>query len=185
MLKEIKPKKCKACKTEFKPFNSMQIACSPRCALRLAEDKREKKEKQELSDFRKNNKKISEWVAEAQIAVNAYVRLRDANKECVSCDTTESPQWDAGHYRSRGAASHLRFNLLNNWKQCNKCNRFLGGNVVEYRKKLIERIGEQRVIELEHDNEGRKFTREYCERVKKIFNKRARYYKKLREAQTC
>jgi hypothetical protein len=99
----------------------------------------------------------------------------------VSCGAVSSPQWDAGHYRSRGAASHLRFNLLNTQKQCNKCNRFLSGNIVEYRKELLNRIGEERLERLENDNEPRKFDREYLERVKKIFRKRTRIYKKIRK----
>lgn len=174
-------KTCKICKTKFNPFNSLQVACSPKCALKVAEKKREKKERKELAEFRKNDKKISAWIAEAQASVNAYIRLRDEFKPCISCGVGKSPQWDAGHYRSRGAASHLRYNLLNNWKQCNKCNRFLGGNVVEYRKGLIERIGLERVERLENDNTPRKFNREYCERVKRIFNKRVRIIKKIRE----
>ena len=57
----------------------------------------------------------------------------------------------------------------------------LSGNIVEYRKELVNRIGEARVIELENDNEPRKFDREYLERVKKIFRKRTRIYKKIRK----
>jgi hypothetical protein len=86
--------------------------------------------------------------------------------------------FDAGHYRSRGSASHLRFNLLNIHKQCVKCNRFKSGNAVDYRIELIKRIGLENVEKLESDNKPRKFTIEYLKRLKKIFNKRARFHLK-------
>ena len=83
---------------------------------------------------------------------------------------------EAGHYRSRGSASHLRFNLFNIHLQCARCNRYLSGNVVEYRKELIKRIGLNRVEILENDNKPRKFDIEYLKRVKHIFTKRAKFY---------
>ncbi len=174
-------KSCKICKTKFNQFNSLQVACSPKCALKVAEKKREKKEKQELSEFRNENKTIQKRIQEAQAAFNSYIRERDRYKPCVSCGATQSPQWDASHYKSRGAHPENRFNCLNCWKSCNKCNRFLSGNIVEYRKELINRIGLERVEKLENDNTPRKFNREYCERVKRIFNKRVRIIKKIRE----
>ncbi|VEB00995.1 bacteriophage Lambda NinG protein [Klebsiella pneumoniae] len=64
---------------------------------------------------------------------------------------------DASHYRSRGAASHLKFNVFNVHSACTRCNRQLSGNAVEYRIRLIERIGLDRVERLETDNEPRRF----------------------------
>jgi len=87
---------------------------------------------------------------------------------------------DAGHYRSRGAAPHLRFNVFNCHAQSVKDNRHLSGNIVEYRMRLIERIGLERVERLEQDHSYRKYTAEYLKRVKIIFSKRARFYEKHR-----
>lgn len=132
-------------------------------------------------------KPISKLTSEAQAAVNKYIRLRDSQKPCVSCgsspidsDLITGSRFDAGHYRSRGSASHLKFNLLNIHKQCVKCNRFDSGNSVGYRTELINRIGIDRVEALENNNNPRKFTAEYLNRVKRIFNKRARFYEKRR-----
>lgn len=145
--------------------------------------------RKEIAERKKNLKPISEYLNQAQSAVNAYIRARDHNKSCISCGCKRvssfggyrgSCGWDAGHYRSRGAASHLRFNLMNIHKQCVKCNRDRSGNVVEYRMKLIDRIGLESVEAIENNNNTRKFTIEYLQRVKKIFNRRARHYKKLR-----
>jgi hypothetical protein len=102
-------------------------------------------------------KTASDYIKEAQVAFNAYIRVRDKNKQCISCeclpgDTVQGGKFDAGHYRSRGSASHLRYHLLNCHSQCVKCNRYLSGNVVEYRKGLIARIGSERVEQIEVGN---------------------------------
>ena len=146
--------------------------------VRKAQKKKDTIRKKEL-------KSVGDYVKEAQAAVNKYIRLRDRNKPCVSCGSNPSDsnlmtgsRFDAGHYRSRGSAGHLRFNLLNIHKQCVKCNRFNSGNAVDYRIELINRIGQDNVDKLESDNKTRKFTVEYLERVKRVFNKRARFYDK-------
>ncbi|AUR90581.1 NinG protein [Vibrio phage 1.162.O._10N.261.48.E3] len=144
---------------------------------------KDKHERKELRKRKESLKSASEYTKEAQTAVNAYIRARDYGKACISCGRHPKAKGlkghniDAGHYRSRGAAGHLRFNLLNIHAQCVKCNREQSGNVVDYRIRLIEKIGVELVESLEHDNRPRKFTIEYLKRVKRIFNKRARWYK--------
>ena len=128
-------------------------------------------------------KTAGDYIKEAQVAFNSYIRVRDKNKQCISCgclpgDTVQGGKFDAGHYRSRGSASHLRYHLLNCHSQCVKCNRYLSGNVVEYRKGLIARIGAERVEQIEMGNNPRKFTIDYLKRVKKIFNYRKRLYER-------
>jgi len=128
-------------------------------------------------------KTASDYIKEAQVAFNSYIRVRDKNKQCISCgclpgDTVQGGKFDAGHYRSRGSASHLRYHLFNCHSQCVKCNRYLSGNVVEYRKGLIARIGAERVEQIEMGNNPRKFTIDYLKRVKKIFNYRKRLYER-------
>lgn len=128
-------------------------------------------------------KTASDYIKEAQVAFNSYIRVRDKHKPCISCgclpgDTVQGGKFDAGHYRSRGSASHLRYHLLNCHSQCVKCNRYLSGNVVEYRKGLIARIGAERVEQIEMGNNPRKFTIDYLKRVKKIFNYRKRLYER-------
>jgi len=128
-------------------------------------------------------KTASDYIKEAQVAFNSYIRVRDKHKPCISCgclpgDTVQGGKFDAGHYRSRGSASHLRYHLLNCQSQSVKCNRYLSGNVVEYRKGLIARIGAERVEQIEMGNNPRKFTIDYLKRVKKIFNYRKRLYER-------
>ncbi|EDN0929345.1 hypothetical protein CW085_23575, partial [Salmonella enterica subsp. enterica serovar Senftenberg] len=87
---------------------------------------------------------------------------------------------DASHYRSRGAASHLKFNVFNVHSACTRCNRQLSGNAVEYRIRLIRRIGLERVERLESDNAPRRFDIPYLKRIKSIFTRKARALEKRR-----
>ncbi|MDS0114495.1 recombination protein NinG, partial [Enterobacter hormaechei subsp. steigerwaltii] len=117
-----------------------------------------------------------------------YIRIRDEGKECVSCGNPligksnylTGSAIDASHYRSRGAASHLKFNVFNVHSACTRCNRQLSGNAVEYRIRLIERIGQERVERLESDNEPRRFDIPYLQRIKSIFTRKARALEKRR-----
>lgn len=137
----------------------------------------------DIREKKENLKTAGDYIKEAQASFNSYIRIRDVNKLCISCgclpgDTVRGGKFDAGHYRSRGSASHLKYHLLNCHSQCVKCNRYLSGNVVEYRKGLIARIGAERVEKLEMDNNPRKLTIDYLKRVKKIFNYRKRLYER-------
>jgi hypothetical protein len=152
--------------------------------LKIASEKRAKKERAETRKAKESIKTKGQYVREAQAAVNKYIRARDFNKPCISCGNLPEQKlggtMDAGHYRSRGAAGHLRFNLLNIHAQCVKCNRYGSGNVIDYRLSLINKIGLDNVEKLESDQTIKVFTIEYLQRVKKIFNRRARFYLKKR-----
>jgi hypothetical protein len=162
--------------------------CSMDCVVehgkkgaRVASDKRKK---QTLVKLKAELKTASQWRTEAQAAFNAYVRYRDRDLPCISCHSAGSHEgiggyWDAGHYRSRGAAKHMAFNLHNCHKQCHKCNRYLSGNVVEYRIRLIKRIGLDKVEALEHNNDTVKHDITYLKRVKSIFTRKLRIKKRL------
>lgn len=182
-------RKCKSCGEHIRDYVVVNNSafCSVESAVKYAYANKHKgkeikaKEQRKKDVIRKEKlKTVGDYVKEAQVAVNKYIRARDRDKPCVSCGSMPDDKlggaFDAGHYRSRGSASHLRFNLLNIHKQCVKCNRFKSGNAVDYRIELIRRIGLENVEKLENDNEPRKFTIEYLKRLKKIFNKRSRFY---------
>jgi hypothetical protein len=153
-------------------------------AIKRAESKRERDKKKDIALRKEKLKTIPELITEAQASVNYYIRMRDLGNRCISCGSMPQQKrggtMDAGHYRSRGAAPQLRFNLLNIHAQCVKCNRYGSGNAVDYRISLIEKIGLALVETLECNNKPRSFTREYLARVKKIFRKRGNWYKKRR-----
>ena len=189
--------KCKCCKKKLDNTDGVIVNlsrfCGYDCAVKWSlNDVKETKHKEQKKKDKvrlEELKTASDYVKEAQAAVNAWVRWRDRDKPCISCDSfptndglIKGQRVDAGHYRSRGAAGHLRFNLSNIHKQCVRCNRNLSGNVVEYRIRLIERSGLERVEALETDNKPRKFDVEYLRRIKRIFAKRLRQAKKRNEA---
>jgi hypothetical protein len=101
----------------------------------------------------------------AQRWFNKFIRLRDRDQPCISCGKPPGGNGfhegrDAGHYRSVGSASHLRFNEDNVAAQCVKCNQYGAGRAVDYRLGLVARIGLSRVEALEASNEPHKWTLE-------------------------
>lgn len=195
-----KPKKCPICSTEYIPRSSLQKVChNYKCAIaynkkrdeeNAARNKRkqERLQKSELKQRKDKLKTASQWNKEAQAAVNKFIYWRDYGRPCIACGRPlnygiRGGAVDSSHYRSRGAAPWLRFNVFNNHSGCVRCNRELSGNLIPYRFNLIEKIGLQRVERIEHDNTVRKFPIEYLKRVKAIFTRRAKHYEKLRKRQ--
>lgn len=93
------------------------------------------------------NKPVSHVIQRLQKKVNEYVRKRDRDRFCISCGTSSIS--DAGHYIAVGRCEKLRFDLDNIHGQCRQCNYFGGGEIVDYRRNLILKIGEERVERLE------------------------------------
>lgn len=101
------------------------------------------------------NKSISQLIVIATKWFNKYIRLRDAKDEyyfiCISCGKKKGiDKMHAGHYIAAGYSGLLRFNEDNVHGQCNVCNTHKHGNAVEYRKKLVNKIGIERVEIMEN-----------------------------------
>ncbi|KDN98927.1 recombination protein NinG [Pseudomonas donghuensis] len=192
-LKEVKQKTCKACGGKFRPSLSTQKACSVKCALAMApanHDKARKaidqRKRREIKVRKEKLKTRGDYMREAQTEFNTYIRLRDQHRPCISCDSLPSDhdlitgsRWDAGHYRSVGACPELRFEQLNVHRQCVKCNRNLSGNAVEYRIRLVQRIGADRVAWLEGPHQASKYTIEDLKAIKAEYRAKI---KQLKEA---
>lgn len=128
-------------------------------------------------------KNKSFYTKKLQKLVNEYVRLRDDNRTCISCDLPtvdmSNKAKHAGHYRSIGSCPEMRFNTCNIHLQCYRCNIFLSGNVVEYRKNLIERYGSEFVEALEYKQQLKKYSKFDLERMCDIFKRKISLYKRL------
>lgn len=96
---------------------------------------------------------LPKLIAKAQKVFNEWIRERDKDKGCISCGASID---HAGHYFSAGHYSALRFNEMNVNGQCLRCNNFLHGNLINYRKGLVKKYGEERVLMLENSAELRK-----------------------------
>lgn len=146
-------KNCKICARPFQQMTSLHVCCNSLCASRYAQQKREAKEKKDWSAEKKvikdKLKTRTDWLNEVQVVFNEFIRLRDKGLPCISCGNNNEVKWNAGHYRSVGGNPELRFNELNVYKQCEYCNTYLHGNLIEYRKGLIKKIGAEQVEILE------------------------------------
>ena len=178
-IKESKPKKCKVCKEAFTPTRPLQSVCGFKCAIAVAKKTREVKEKKEYRETKEKLKSRSEWIKEAQVIFNQYIRLRDEKEPCISCGRFHEGQYHAGHYLTTGAHPELRFNELNVHKQCAPCNNHLSGNIIKYRQNLITKIGMQEVSWLEGKHEPLKLTINDAKEIKSIYRKKI---KELNEA---
>ncbi len=151
----------------------MQTVCSPSCALSIVNDKKEKEEaarlKRERMEWRAKlaeSKPISHWLKRTQTAVNALRREMDKDQPCYTCGTYETVQREAGHYRSRGACSSARFDIVRNLRTCcHFCNVHLSGNLGVYRARLVQEIGEAEVQALEAMPKSYRWTREECQQI--------------------
>ena len=148
---------CQVCDAEFDKSRMGQVVCGVKCAQRLpvvnrkAEKAAAKKTRAQLAAL----KPRKQWLAEAQVAFNAWVRARDVWMGCISCGTMAG-KVNAGHYLSVGARPELRFEPLNVNRQCERCNTYLHGNLIAYRHALLRRIGAERVDWLEGPHEAKK-----------------------------
>lgn len=183
MLTTPKLRKCKACKKEFSPSKPMQKVCGFDCAVDLGVAEKQKARrieqvKERRADRVKREKlaPISTFKKRAEKAINAYVRERDSHLGCVSCDKPANwdGQWHASHFRSVGAASAVRFNLWNIHKACWICNKLYSGRIDQYTPEIVSRIGQDRVDWLKSQNQITKYSREYLERLTRIFNKKTK-----------
>lgn len=197
-LSKWKPRKKKCanrdCRAEFQPERSFQSWCSSDCAIVIARAKQataaERKAKAERAEHRAAKEKVkrrSDWLREAQQAFNEFIRWRDrvAGHACISSGRPldwSGNQTDAGHYRSVGAAPHLRFNELNCHAQSKMDNRFLSGAAVDYRIGLIKRIGLEAVEMLESDNMVKRYTIEELKAIKEEYRSKVRELKKRNDA---
>ena len=184
--------RCPQCKKKLEPGQRIHPGCIDDYSLAQAAkyEREERKkaiaaakvERAEIRQRKEKLKRIPDLIKEAQVIFNAYIRERDKDKPCICCGKPLTLEaigggYDAGHYRSTGSASHLRFNEDNVHAQRKVCNRYGAGRAVDYRLGLINRIGLDRVEALESDNQPHKWQADELREIKE------RYKQKLKELQ--
>lgn len=99
---------------------------------------------------------IPKLTAKAQKVFNAYIRKRDSEDgyfTCISCGQTKTTDlMDAGHYVPVKGSSALRFDEYNVNGECKACNGFDQFHLIGYRRNLIDKVGERKVMELEYQH---------------------------------
>lgn len=164
-----KHKKCCVCGKQFEVLRFCQKVCGIPCAIEHANALKAKKEKKEHREAKAKLKSRADYLKEAQAVFNKYIRMRDEAEPCISCSRFHTGQYHAGHFRTVGAAPELRFNEYNCHKQCSVCNNHLSGNLLEYRRKLVAKIGIEKVEWLEGKHEPLKLTIEQIQAIKKEY----------------
>ena len=183
------PRPCPVCREEFTPkrigLKITKCCLNAACVLDYAQGLRAKDFDRETramkTDFRKNDKAFQK--AKAQKTFNEFIRLRDKDLPCVSCDRPHDwhGQFHCGHFKTTAARPDLRFNEDNTAKQCSICNNYLSGNLVNYRFELIKRIGEDRVLALDVElpaprlkaSDYEAIHKQYQQKIKELKNERA------------
>lgn len=162
VVKAPRSKLCPICRTPYIRQRAIQPACSIPCLVELGLKKLAARKRKELLVGRKAAKTLREWLKDTQVAFNSFIRARDALKPCISSGRPLTGKFDAGHYRSVGAARQLRFHEDNCHGQTVHDNQHLSGNLIGYRRGLVERIGIDRVESLENNNVQIKWTIDDC-----------------------
>ena len=187
----MKTRRCAQCRKKVPETDAIISSLKSFCSIEhLAEYAKTDRAKRFAKKVVNKEKRIakeklktrSDWQRDAQRAFNEYIRVRDRGKPCISCGasqgvTVRGGDFDAGHYRSRGSSPHLAFHIHNCHSQCVKCNRHLSGNIVEYRKQLVIRIGIEKLEKLEQDNRPRNYTIKDFQRIISICRKRMKRWK--------
>ena len=153
--------RCKHCRNKFEPIRFNQKFClEPECVRVWVESEKAKVWKKTKAKMKNDLETIQELIKATQIIFNKYIRLRDKGQVCISCQKKPLKE-NAGHYFNANNHWNVRFNELNVHLQCEHCNTFLSGSLIEYRKNLINKIGIEKYESLESKaKDTRKFTKD-------------------------
>jgi hypothetical protein len=185
---KVRARRCAICREPFTPARPSAKVCGPKCAEAFgiaAGLKAERKSERKSDAARKDAlKRRADWLAETQVAFNAWVRYRDRDLPCICCGKSfpdsdlPGGAWDAGHYLSRGHAPHLRYDERNVHRQVKGHNRPGGTTRESFRRGMVARIGLEAVEALEADDTPRKYTVDELRAIKALYEQKL---KQLRE----
>ena len=183
----MKPKQrtCKICKEKFEPNPNLFLPptcekseCRYEYAMKhLSQKKKEVKKDNNKAkkEFNQNDRKYLLEIA--QKTVNTFIRMRDG-KHCISCGKIGGDKvYQAGHFKSQGGNSALRFDENNIHVQCYRCNVELSSNQSGYRPALIEKIGLDEVIRLETTKNTKLWTVDELQEIIKTYKEKLKEFK--------
>lgn len=172
--------RCKICKTKFEAKYFNQKSClEPSCIIAWKDKVKADQWKKDKKKMKQELETVQELVKLAQKVFNSFIRERDKDKPCISCGVKLTGKYDAGHYHNANNHWFVRFDENNVHGQCVKCNQHLHGNLIPYRKGLIDRIGEQALDELDEvSNNTANFSKEYLRELIKTYRNKLKELKK-------
>ena len=173
--------RCKNCKNQFEPVKFLQKYCfNPDCVKVWVETENAKQWTKKKSQMKADLTTTSDYLKLTQQVVNKYIRVRDEGLNCISCDLPPKKK-NAGHYYSQGGHSAVRFDEDNIHLQCEHCNTFLSGNLLNYQIGIEKRIGGEKLMQLQakaHD--VKKWTKEELKEIIEIYKKKIKSYESNR-----
>jgi hypothetical protein len=171
--------RCKNCKIEFTPVRFNQKYCfDHNCVKVWVEIEKEKQWKKKKKQLKDELQTLPELMKLAQITFNKYIRLRDKNKPCISCEKSLTSKYDAGHYFSMGGHKSVTFDEDNVHAQCVTCNQYKHGNLINYQIGIQKRIGADKLLELHAKaHEVKKWTKQELNEIIKIYKEKIYHIK--------
>lgn len=154
-MAKLNKRKCVYCQMVFQKTKPLQNTCGVNCSIQHAKHLREKKERQEWRKEKKKRveklKTKSDYEKELEVVFNEFIRLRDKDKPCISCGAPAGTyKITAGHLYPAGSYKNIRFDEANVHGQCwFNCNKNKHGNINEYRRLVVDRIGVDGLEELD------------------------------------
>ena len=170
--------KCKNCIQPFEPIRFLQKYClNEECVRVWVESEKTKQWKKTKAKMKNDLLTIQDYIKLAQQTFNKYINLRDKKLPCISCGKPITGRVNASHYFNANNHWNVRFNEFNVHSSCITCNQYLSGNLIEYRKGLINKIGEEQLTLLELEaNKTRKFTIEELKETINTYKQKIRQY---------
>ena len=131
--------------------------------------------------MRLRHKSLKRLKAEVWLLFSRYIRLRDCLKttntlksgKCISCgEEHDIKDCDAGHF-IQGRGNSILFDETCVHLQCKRCNLFLNGNQLPYRRAIVQMYGEGYDEYLENKaKEVRQFERWELEEMKEMYKRK-------------
>ncbi len=174
----MKTRKCKYCRQQFQPYTTLQKNCfEPDCVTAWIQETKEKNWKKKKAKLKMDLMTIQDYIKLAQQVFNKWINLRDKGLPCISCGKPINGRVNASHYFNANNHWNVRFNEFNVHSSCITCNQYLSGNLIEYRSRLINKIGIEQLTLLEAEaNKTRKFTIEELKEIINTYKKKIKQY---------
>ena len=165
--------RCRNCKQKFEPKTFLQKYCTEEECLRVfVADVKQKTWQKTRAKAKLDLMTLSDYLKLAQQVFNKFIRLRDKGQVCISCQKKPLKE-NAGHFYNANNHYNVRFDERNVNLQCEHCNTYLSGNLIEYQRNLIHKIGITDYSQLEAEaRKTRKFTKDELKEIIAIYKKK-------------
>ena len=166
--------RCKNCKEKFDPKQFNRKFCYKDACIDAYFEHLKKQASKKWNKEKKIRKEKLQTTQDlmkiAQTTFNKWIRLRDKNTPCISCRNPVPKKVNAGHYIASGKSKFLTFNEDNVHLQCEYCNTYLHGNLLDYRINLINKIGIERVEYLENNrHKVKRYTKQELREIISVY----------------